>query len=138
MAEELTVEKIRRYMGLDYSAFHGIKDFDEASEAATLCLCVDFLLTELANKEREMAWHNISTAPLDGTEVLGYREDCGEFIMRYTAPIDFCTDSELENLDEHSAEAYDWFFADFVSGGRLDGTEAPTHWLPIPHFGLDK
>jgi len=72
------------------------------------------------------------STPLDGTEVLGYREDCGIFMMRYTAPIDFCTDIDLELIDEDSAEAYDWFYADFIEGGRLDGSEVPTHWMPLP------
>lgn len=26
----------------------------------------------------------------------------------------------------------DWFCADFVSGSRLEGSEAPTMWQPLP------
>ncbi len=79
-----------------------------------------------------MKWQNIKSAPKDGTEILGWREDAGIMLIRYTAPIDFLTESELDILDEQSAESYDWFYADFVAGGRLDGNEAPTHWMPLP------
>ncbi len=77
-------------------------------------------------------WQPIDTAPKDGVELLGWREDCGIILMRYTAPIDFLTDAELEELDEESAEAYDWFAADFIAGCRMDGSETPTHWMPLP------
>jgi hypothetical protein len=81
-----------------------------------------------------MEWEQIGTAPLDGTEVMCWREDSGVFIARYTAPCDFMTDRECEHekLDEESMESYDWFYADFVCGGRLDGNETPTHWMPLP------
>lgn len=76
-------------------------------------------------------WQDISTAPKDGSEILGWRKDCGIILIRYTAPIDFCTDSECEALGD-SAEQYDWFYADFICGGRLEGEEVPTHWQPLP------
>jgi Protein of unknown function (DUF551) len=31
---------------------------------------------------------------------------------------------------QEDAEAQDWFYADFIAGGRMDS--APTHWMPIP------
>jgi len=83
----------------------------------------------------EMKWKPIKTAPRDGSEILGWREDCGILLVRWTAPIDFMTTSELEaeaSEDDEWMETYDWFYADFVSGGRLDGDEAPTHWHPLP------
>jgi len=77
-------------------------------------------------------WRLIETAPKDMTEILGWREDAGVMLIRWTAPIDFLTESELDELDEETADAEDWFFADFVTGGRLEGSEAPTHWMPLP------
>ncbi|MCK5606827.1 hypothetical protein KAR91_33300 [Candidatus Pacearchaeota archaeon] len=77
-------------------------------------------------------WRAIDTAPKDMTEILGWREDAGVMLIRYIAPIDFLTESELEEIGEESAEAEDWFFADFIAGGRLEGSEAPTHWMPLP------
>jgi hypothetical protein len=79
-----------------------------------------------------MKWNPIETAPKDGSEILGYRKDCGILLIRYTAPIDFMTDTEMENLDDFSAESYDWFCADFIGGERLDGDTCPTHWMPLP------
>lgn len=52
--------------------------------------------------------------------------------MRWIAPCDFLTDREIEGMDLTTSETEDWFFADFVSGGRLDGDLAPTHWHPLP------
>ncbi len=77
-------------------------------------------------------WQPIETAPKDGSEILGYREDCGILLIRWTAPANFCTEKELEGLDDESAFAEDWFYADFVAGGRLEREEVPTHWMPLP------
>ena len=81
------------------------------------------------------AWLPIATAPRDGTEVLGWREDAGCMLMHWTAPIHFMTTDELEATvtgEDDWQEQEDWFYADFREGGRLDGSEAPTHWMPLP------
>ncbi len=80
-------------------------------------------------------WQPIETAPKDGTEVLGFRGDAGVFVMRWIAPVDFLTERELADPygeDRDWEEEPDWFYADFIQGGRLDGAEAPTHWMPLP------
>lgn len=72
---------------------------------------------------------SIASAPLNGTEILVWREDAGWLLARWIAPCDFLHERELENIKD--AEEADWFYADFLSGGRLDGG-APTHWMPLP------
>jgi len=95
-----------------------------------------YILKQAARLAREGmeddGWMPIETAPKDGTEIWGYREDSGPLLVRYTSPDAFLTDSELEKLDEESAFAEGWFYADFVDGGRLDGSEVPTHWQRLP------
>ena len=81
-----------------------------------------------------MKWISIKSAPKDGTEILGWRKDCGCILIRWACAEEFLTESEVEaggwNDDDLFLE--DWFYADFVSGGRLDGAEAPTHWMLLP------
>jgi len=78
-----------------------------------------------------MDWKPIETAPKDGTEILVWRSDCGILLARWDAPENFLSDRECEELGE-SAEQYDWLYADFVAGGRMEGSEVPTHWQPLP------
>ena len=80
-------------------------------------------------------WQPIETAPKDGTEILAWREGAGVLLVRWCSCCDFMSDRELEEsgLDDETLSAQDWFFADFVEGGRLEGEETPTHWMPIPN-----
>lgn len=88
--------------------------------------------TVIPSNLSELRWLPIECAPRDGTELLGWREDAGALLIRWTCPEDFCTDDELAGLSVEDQEQYDWFYADFVSGGRLDDIEQPTHWMPLP------
>ena len=80
-------------------------------------------------------WQPIETAPKDGAEILGWREDCGVLLIRWSAPAYFMTTDEMEKAasgDDDWMDAEDWFCADFIAGCRLEDTEAPTHWMPLP------
>lgn len=82
-----------------------------------------------------MRWLPIESAPKDGTEILAWREDCGVLIVRWSSASDFMTTSEMELActgDDDWMDQPDWFCADFIAGCRLEGSEAPTHWMPLP------
>ena len=79
-------------------------------------------------------WQPIETAPKDGTELIGWREDCGQLLIRWTSCSELMTDAEIEKsgIDEEILFVEDWFYADIVRSGRLEGSEIPTHWMPLP------
>lgn len=60
-------------------------------------------------------WQPFSTAPKDGTEILGYRDN---------------------GLDENNflIMAYDKTYNQWWANGEghLDADEMPTHWMPLP------
>jgi hypothetical protein len=84
------------------------------------------------SKHETTGWQPIESAPRDGIEILVWREASGILLARWIAPIDFLADREAEeskmSMDE--LEEADWFYADFIAGGRLD--DPPTHWMPLP------
>ena len=82
-----------------------------------------------------MTWQPIETAPKDGTEILAWRVDYGVLVVRWTSAAAFMTTSEIEAECRDGADwvdIEDWFCADFIAGCRLEGSEAPTHWMPLP------
>ncbi len=90
------------------------------------------LASEFERKLKASQWQPIETAPKDGTEVLCWREDCGSIIASFTSadalPL---SQSEIDELDEESLFAKDWI-TQWPQALRLDGSEAPTHWQPLP------
>lgn len=89
----------------------------------------DVICEPLFTDVAQPSWQPIETAPKNGTEIWLYREDCGAFLGRWIAPCEFLNEAEYEG--DQGWDECDWFFADFVRGGRVtDG--APTHWIPLP------
>ena len=75
---------------------------------------------------------SMDTAPRDGSEVLAWRRDWGGFkVAMYTNAYEMMDQIEVESCDlsEDDLSAEDWF-TDW--GYRLEGSEEPTHWLPLP------
>ncbi len=77
-------------------------------------------------------WKPIASAPKDGTEILAWRHDCGQFIASYTSADSFpMTQDELDAWDEETLFAKDWF-TQWPQALRLEGSEVPTLWQPMP------
>lgn len=83
-------------------------------------------------------WKPIESAPKDGTEVLCWREDCGQFIAKHTSASSFpITQAEIDALDEETLFSQDWF-TQWPQAIRLDGSETPTHWMPLQAPPIDE
>jgi len=108
------------------SRFHAAKDKARAA------------LAQVAEVGMASEWLPIESAPKDGSELIGWRDDAGVLLIRWTCCADFMSDREIEDAtkghggDSEWIEQYNWFYADFISGGRLEGDEEPTHWMPLP------
>lgn len=66
-------------------------------------------------------WQDISTAPKDGTELIGYRPDQGVFAFRWATMEDMVPD--------YDGEFACWWHDRW---GWMEGIETPTHWQPMP------
>ena len=76
----------------------------------------------------------IEVAPRDGSEILGWRADCGWLLVRWISCGDFMTEREIDESGMSDEDLHEeaWFYADFIKGGRLADDEAPTHFLQLP------
>ena len=78
------------------------------------------------------SWMPIDDDAKSADQIIACRADSGAFLARWIAPLDFLTEREVEeaDLDLKDIEEPDWFYADFVQGGRVtDGV--PTHYKPL-------
>lgn len=77
--------------------------------------------------------------PKSGDEILAYSETAGTGVMliRWIAMCDFLTDTEIAEYADQSADKAmlyepDWFYSDFIQGGRVSPDCYPTHFMEIP------
>ncbi|WP_249220701.1 hypothetical protein [Burkholderia cenocepacia] len=77
-------------------------------------------------------WQTIETAPKE-TELLGWRKDCGVLLIMHTSFDRWASEAECDEIDEETLFQKDWF-GTALPGimDRLEGGEAPTHWMAIP------
>ena len=96
------------------------------------------VMNEAANALERMQWQPIETAPRDGTEILACCVgNYDSLLIRWISPIEFLNESEQRDseMDEEELEQEDWFYADFIQGGRLQNDIYPTKWMHLPPEG---
>ena len=117
-------------------------DRDAMCEAVTSHIAqmnseIEALRKRAEDAERAMAWQPIETAPKDRTEILAWREDCGQFIASYTSADSFpLTQDELDRAEEEWLFSENWF-TQWPQALRLEGSEVPTHWKPLGPGPID-
>ncbi|MDN7893824.1 hypothetical protein QZM93_35055 [Burkholderia cepacia] len=83
-------------------------------------------------RDEVTGWQTIETAPKE-TELLGWRKDCGVLLIMHTSFDRWASEAECDEIDEETLFQKDWF-GTALPGimDRLEGGEAPTHWMAIP------
>lgn len=114
-----------------------VKQVDDLQNTLDRAQLVVAGLSSAASVVTENQWLPIASAPKDGTEILGWRDDCGVFMVRYCSAEDFLTSSEMAGWSDRRRESFDWFCADFAHGDRLEGDLIPTHWMALPAGPVD-
>lgn len=79
-------------------------------------------------------WHQIETAPRDGTNILVYYEFAGVPIAHIAWWRSDKHDQWSEQGFKSKDEAVGWwsYVENSVSQHKLEGPHFPTHWMPLP------
>ena len=80
------------------------------------------------------AWRLVDgDTPRNGTEILAYRPDAGQFIAWFgSCELLGWTDAEIEAVDEDTFFFESWWTNTTSGACRLEGSEVPTRWMPLP------
>lgn len=83
----------------------------------------------VVSPDAEPAWQLIETAPKH-TEVMVWREDSGPFIAKWTTPDGVMSTEEIERNRMEFPDDFEEWWSDAY--GWQEGSEKPTHWMPLP------
>lgn len=126
LAVEWVVEAIRTALAAN-TGYATLADPESARSALRAALASPPVAAQVAS-----GWMPIESAPMDGTEVLLWRKDCGQFIGSYTSGDAFpLTQKEIDMMAEEVLFAKDWF-TQWPDARRLEGSELPTLWTSLP------
>ena len=79
------------------------------------------------------AWRTMHDAPKNGTEILGWRADCGILLIKYMSASELFSEEELKDVDDDDTLFKDDWWATCWNGvWRLEGDEVPEFWMPLP------
>ena len=82
-------------------------------------------------------WISVNEKPKTFQEVILYREDAGVFVGYYGNLAESLSEMALENhynneVSEDTMWKEQFFYFGLEGNGILEGSEEPTHWMPLP------
>ncbi|WP_421560843.1 MULTISPECIES: DUF551 domain-containing protein [unclassified Pseudomonas] len=102
-------------------------------DAAGMLACAEWAWFSSRETLASHGWQSMETCP-QHTEVLFYRSDAGVFSGMITDADHFMSDKERDEWSGTEQEMFDLDAFGFGDWGvcRCDGSERPTHWMPLP------
>lgn len=102
-------------------------------DAAGMLACAEWAWFSSRETLALHGWQSMETCP-QHTEVLFYRSDAGVFSGMITDADHFMSDKERDEWSGTEQEMFDLDAFGFGDWGvcRCDGSERPTHWMPLP------
>jgi hypothetical protein len=102
-------------------------------DAAVMLVCAEWAWFASRETLASHGWQSMETCP-QHTEVLFYRSDAGVFSGMITDADHFMSDKERDECSGTEQEMFDLDAFGFGDWGvcRCDGSERPTHWMPLP------